>query len=91
MMWGWQGWSWWGWLLMTFSIVAFWGLVIWAVVALFRSPDATRSNRLHQWRFGRPDPQRVLAERFARGEIDEDEYLRRLDTLHPASHDSNLQ
>ena len=29
----------------------------------------------------RPSPERLLAERFARGEIDEDEYRRRLATL----------
>jgi putative membrane protein len=28
-----------------------------------------------------PTPEQLLAERFARGEIDEDEYRRRLDTL----------
>ncbi len=73
MMWGWNGWSWWGWLLMMFSMVAFWGLLIWGIVALFRRSGDGRPER--------PDPERILAERFAAGEIDEEEYRRRLDTL----------
>ena len=73
MMWGWNGWSWWGALLMMFSMVAFWGLLIWGIVALFRRPGDGRSER--------PDPERILAERFAAGEIDEEEYHRRLATL----------
>ena len=73
MMWGWDGWSWWGWVLMTFSMLGFWGLVIWGIVARCRSWGHTRPAR--------PDPERLLAERFAAGEIDEEEYHHRLDTL----------
>jgi putative membrane protein len=32
----------------------------------------------------RPTPEQVLADRFARGEIDEDEYTRRLQVLNAA-------
>src|SRR6266702_995356 len=67
MMWGMQAWSWWGWLAMSVGMIAFWGLVIWAIVAIFRGSD---------WTWRRPDPERILAERFAAGEIDEDEYQR---------------
>ena len=75
MMWGMQAWSWWGWLAMSLGMVAFWGLIIWAVVALFRGFGGS-------WpRTERPDPERILAERFAAGEIDEDEYQQRLVTL----------
>ncbi len=78
MMWGWQGWSWWGWLLMTLSMVAFWGLIIWGIVAIFRGSGGN-------WRRpDRPDPEQILAERFAAGEIDEEEYHRRLETLRSA-------
>ena len=73
MMWGWDGWSWWGWALMTLSMLGFWGLLIWGIVALFR-----------RWGDGgrdRPDPERILAERFAAGAIDSEEYQRRLATL----------
>ncbi len=80
MMWGWSGWSWWGWALMSLSMLVFWGLVIWGVVALFRRSGDGRPERQE-----RPDPERVLAERFAAGEIDEEEYHRRLQTLRSAN------
>lgn len=36
----------------------------------------------NHWKSSRPvDPKAVLAERFAKGEIDEDEYMRRLSVL----------
>jgi len=70
----WDGsWSWWAWLLMSFSMVAFWGLVIWAVVALFRRFDRDRPQA--------SDPEAILAERFAAGQIDEEEYRHRLEVL----------
>jgi putative membrane protein len=72
-MWGWNGWSWWGGLLMMFSMVAFSGLLIWGIVALFRRPCDGRQKR--------PDPEGILAERFAAGEINKEEYRRRLETL----------
>jgi putative membrane protein len=80
MMWGWNGWSWWGWVVMSLSMVAFWGLLIWGIVALFRRPSDGRG--------GRPDPERILAERFAAGEIDEEEYHRRLETLRATNRQS---
>jgi len=74
MMWGYDGWSWWGWLLMSGSMVVFWGLLIWAIVAIFRPGGG--------WGRGeRRDPEQILAERFAAGEIDESEYHARLDVL----------
>ena len=78
MMWGWHGWNWWGWLAMSLSMVAFWGLIIWGIVALFRGSG-------WNWpRNDRPDPEQILAERFARGEIDEEEYQRRMEVLRSA-------
>jgi putative membrane protein len=67
----------WGWFGMVVGMVAFWGLVLAAGYWLVRSlvgPARTAPTR-------RPTPDELLAERFARGEIDEAEYLRRLDTL----------
>jgi len=84
MMWGWQGWSWWGWLAMTVGMIAFWGLVIWAVVAIFRGSGWT--GRWEQPGPGRRDPEQLLAERFAAGEIDEEEYQRRLQVLRSTRH-----
>jgi putative membrane protein len=78
MMWGWHSWSWWAWLAMSLSMVAFWGLIIWGVVAIVRGVGGSRRRPE-----GR-DPEQILAERFARGEIDEEEYHRRLQTLRSA-------
>lgn len=71
---GMHGWdAWWGYPLMTVSMVVFWGLVVFGAITL------ARRNRSAP---ARPDAEQVLAERFARGEIDEHEYHQRLDTLH---------
>jgi putative membrane protein len=68
----------WGWLAMTIGMLLFWALVVAGGVLLFRALDrpADRSGGLP-----RPTPEQLLAERFAGGEIDEDEYRRRLATL----------
>ena len=39
-----DSWSGWNWALMTIGMVAFWGLVAWAIVAAVRS--ANRSQRV---------------------------------------------
>lgn len=80
---GWaDGMGWAGWLVMSLVMVAFWGLVIWALVAIFRGSRGTGTT---QGAGGR-DPLEILDERFARGEIDAEEYRARLDVLRsPAS------
>ncbi|MEU9318141.1 hypothetical protein [Streptomyces sp. NPDC048295] len=87
-MWYDGGWSWGGWLIMTAIMVLFWGLVIAGLIALLHYLATTR--RSHQAgppppsaEWGRPSrrAEDLLAERFARGEIDEDEYKRRLALL----------
>jgi len=70
-------WSWGGWLLMTAAMVAFWAFVAWVVVVAIRaSRPPTQLS---------PDPERTLAQRFAAGEINEDEYQRHLDVLRGAA------
>lgn len=70
----------WGWAVMVIGTVAFWALIITGIILLVRyvghstqtppeQPPATRA------------PEQLLAERFARGEIDEAEYRHRLDIL----------
>lgn len=72
-MWWWHGsWGWWGWLGMTVGMVVFWGLLIWGVLTLIGYPGRGAERR---------SPEDVLADRFAHGEIDADEYRRRLDVL----------
>jgi putative membrane protein len=77
MYWG-NGMGGWGMALMTVGTVLFWGLIIVGVVALIRY---TRGGAREQGGAERTTPQRLLAERFARGEIDEEEYARRLRVL----------
>jgi putative membrane protein len=72
MMWG----SEWGWLPMMLSMVLFWGAVIWFAVWLF-----WRTNRRPSREGTRSDPRAILEERFARGEIDEEEFGRRTKVL----------
>lgn len=78
MYWG-DGMGGWAYVLMSVSMVLFWVLVVGGIVLLVRflgsdrrapapPPDAT-------------DPRRVLATRFARGDINEDDYRQRLEVL----------
>ncbi len=76
MMWYWgNGVQWWGWLLMSIAMVAFWGVIVWAiwylVSSIGRSPESPRPT----------EPKRILDERLARGEIDADEYARLRDVM----------
>jgi putative membrane protein len=81
MMWHGGDWVWGGSILMTVAMVVFWALLITAVVLVVRylvsshgtgsAPDA-----------GPGRAESLLAERYARGEIDDDEYQRRLTLLH---------
>lgn len=82
-MMGWyhDGVGWAGWVVMVFGMVAFWGLVVWAVIAIFRSTQASSTGDV-----ARREPLDILEERFARGEIDESEYRARADVLRAAVH-----
>ena len=83
MMWwqngmGWGAMGWGGWLVMALVIVAFWSLVVWGVVAIFRGSGGARGvDQRPQER----DPLQILDDRFARGELDADEYRARRDAL----------
>ncbi|MFD0374973.1 SHOCT domain-containing protein [Streptomyces sp. NPDC127112] len=68
----------WGWFAMTASMILFWALIITAAVLVFRA-----LNRPHEHTSApvAPTPEQILAQRLARGEIDEDEYGRRLSAL----------
>jgi putative membrane protein len=66
----------WGWFAMSVGTILFWGLVITAIVLLVRNINkAARPSQSPR------TPEQLLAERFARGEIDETEYQQRLATL----------
>lgn len=85
MFWYGSGMSGWGYGLMVLSMVVFWGLVLLGVVALIQYlarggwPPAAQFSP-------RPAPEDLLAERFARGEIDEHDFRQRLDVLYYGSH-----
>lgn len=69
-MWG-DGFGWWG-IVMMITVLALLVVVVWAVVQR-TSASGPRRGR---------DAADILGERFARGEIDAEEYERRLDVLH---------
>jgi putative membrane protein len=70
----------WGWFAMSASMILFWALIITAGVLLFRAVNRPHEH-IHTPAVPQT-PEQVLGERFARGEIDEEEYRRRLNTLH---------
>jgi putative membrane protein len=78
-MWYGNGIGGWGMALMMIGNVLFWALIILGVIALVRY--LARGDRTVPAADSRPDPEQLLAERFARGEIDEQEYRTRLDTV----------
>jgi putative membrane protein len=69
----------WGWALMTISTVAIWALIVTGVVVLIR--NVSRIGRQPEPAASGHTAEQLLAERFARGQIDETEYRSRLDTL----------
>lgn len=66
--WGMMGIGW----VMGFVLI---GVLVWAIV------QATSRSREPAARTSARSAEAILADRFARGEIDDDEYRRRLDTL----------
>jgi putative membrane protein len=78
-MWGYQ-WGWGAWLMMGVMMVVFWGLVIAGIVLLVRYLGGSNQGGPRPDR-GHSSAEDILAERFARGEIDEDEYSRRRQLL----------
>ena len=69
MMWGWSNWSWQAWLAMTSMMT-----VLLVLVVLVLVPFTRRSGE-------EPRSEGILAERFARGDIDEEEYRRRREVI----------
>ena len=60
-----------GWVVMTVLMLAFWALVVGGVVALFRSGLRTDSG---SGAGDEPSAENLLDQRFARGEIDTEDY-----------------
>jgi len=80
MMWYWGngGVHWWGWFIGFIITVVLWALFIYLIISIMRG----FAGRDHRHEVPDPDdPERVLARRFANGEIDEDEFHQRIDVL----------
>jgi putative membrane protein len=75
------------WLVMSLLMLIFWAVVIGAVVLLVRSLGGHHEPRDSDRSQGLQPPvdqaRRILDERFARGELTEDEYTHRRDVLKP--------
>ena len=81
MFWNGGSWVWWQAGLMWAGMIAFWGLLIWLVYALFTNA-ARRAGQPGDDREHRGgDALRILDERLARGEIDTEEYRRLREVL----------
>jgi putative membrane protein len=78
---GWHhdGWGPGAWIAMGLTMLAFWGLVVAVVVYVIRNVGHGPSG--HAAAAGGDEALRILDERFARGEIDSDEYTRRRELL----------
>lgn len=80
MMYGWSGdMGIWGYIMMSISMLIFWGAIIAGVVLLARSLRSP--GHPHYQAPPSRSAEDLLAERFARGEIDEAEYQNRLAVL----------
>ncbi|WP_186760541.1 SHOCT domain-containing protein [Arthrobacter alpinus] len=64
-----------GWIAMAVLMVLFWGGVVTVIVILLRRPHSGQGTP--GMRPSHDDAERILHERFARGEIEETEYLAR--------------
>lgn len=78
MDWGNGGWGAGDWVAMSAMMILFWGGLIALVVWVVRTLRSDRSQEHNP--AGRAD--KLLAERFARGEIDSEEFSRNRDLLH---------
>ncbi len=79
----------WSWIPMVIIMIAFWGTIIWFGIIFLKRNDQARQSHTSDTlpshtspAVQRPSAQEILAERLARGEIEPDEYRRRLEALH---------
>lgn len=76
-----NGWAPGQWIVMAAMMLVFWAAVIGVIVAVVRRPPMHGPGPGPAPSAPHDDAERILAERFARGEIEQDEYVRRRDTL----------
>ncbi len=84
-MMGWYGgWGAGSWLGMGIGMLVFWGLVVAAVVALLRWSGQGRQQHAstgQTFSTGNANALRMLDERYARGDVTDEDYRRRRDVL----------
>ena len=68
--------NWWWYVIMPLGMIGFWAIVAWAVVTVVRADRHDSSSPPAS------GPAQILAERYARGDIDAEDYHRRLHDLH---------
>ncbi len=71
----------WGWLPMMIMMVVFWGGLIWLGVTLLKRNHTLQPHAPGAPLAATPNAQEILAERLARGEIETDDYRKRLEAL----------
>lgn len=86
-MMGWDGgWGVGGWLVMGLMMLVVWivpiALLVWLILGNFHPGQTARSTP-------RSSADQILAERYARGEIDEEEFTRRSEVLRQGSRASS--
>ena len=71
------------WILMTIMMIVFWGGIIWFAVTLIRRPNHTSHgvSPVAPKNVARKSAKEILDKRFARGEIELDDYRQRLQAL----------
>jgi putative membrane protein len=74
-------WSWGAWLTMGLMMLAFVGVILAVVLVVVRSAPQQTVSAAPAPATGREHAEHVLDERFARGEIDVEEYTRRRNLL----------
>lgn len=78
-MWWDHGMNGWGYAAMAIGMVLFWTLIAAGIIALIRfSSGTTRPRMISGYQPHRESPEQLLAARFARGEIDDEEYRQRI-------------
>lgn len=75
------GWGWGGWTLMAIAMVLVWAAMIAAVVFAVRYLASNRTTAPTRQGPSPIQAEDVLAQRYARGEIDDEEYRRRVELL----------
>ena len=74
---GWHDGSGWGWIAMMVMMVAFWGGLAWLIASSMQNNRSSHAPlQPHE------AAEHILSERFARGELDVDEYHTRVAALH---------